>query len=93
MMRMVVGRAEPISAFITTADGLPDRATRSDGMNDKKKWSKPELIVLVRGKPEEAVLGQCKAVGVGPRAANDNNTDCEFGSPVCFACATTFINS
>jgi hypothetical protein len=24
------------------------------------KWSKPELVVLVRSKPEEAVLGGCK---------------------------------
>ncbi len=29
--------------------------------NAKKQWHKPELIVLVRGKPEEAVLGGCKA--------------------------------
>ena len=29
-------------------------------MKTKKTWSKPELIVLVRGKPEEAVLGACK---------------------------------
>jgi hypothetical protein len=26
----------------------------------KKAWSKPELIVLVRGRPEEAVLAACK---------------------------------
>ena len=26
----------------------------------KKEWSEPELIVLVRSKPEEAVLGVCK---------------------------------
>jgi len=26
----------------------------------KKLWKKPKLIVLVRGKPEEAVLGACK---------------------------------
>jgi hypothetical protein len=65
MMRMVVGRAEPISAFITTAGGLPDRAMRSDGMKNKKTWSKPELIALVRGKPEEAVLLVCKGAGTG----------------------------
>ena len=31
-------------------------------MNDttKKPWSKPGLIVLGRGKPEEAVLTNCK---------------------------------
>jgi len=26
----------------------------------RKEWQKPELIVLVRSKPEEAVLGACK---------------------------------
>ena len=29
----------------------------------KKAWSKPELIVLVRGKPEETVLANCKGGG------------------------------
>ena len=29
----------------------------------KKSWEKPELVVLVRGKPEESVLQVCK----GPR--------------------------
>jgi hypothetical protein len=31
----------------------------------KKPWIKPELIVLVRGKPEEAVLQGCKNADVG----------------------------
>lgn len=26
----------------------------------KKKWEKPKLIILTRGKPEEGVLGACK---------------------------------
>jgi len=26
----------------------------------KKEWTEPELIVLVRNQPEEAVLGGCK---------------------------------
>lgn len=29
-------------------------------MYEKKKWQNPELIVLVRGKLEEAVLTACK---------------------------------
>ncbi len=29
----------------------------------KKEWSRPELTVLTRNKPEEAVLGNCKGVG------------------------------
>jgi len=33
----------------------------------KKAWVEPELIVLVRSKPEEAVLGTCKGVAyTGP---------------------------
>lgn len=28
---------------------------------EKKQWQKPELIVLTRSKPEEAVLGVCKS--------------------------------
>jgi hypothetical protein len=32
----------------------------------KKKWSQPKLIILVRGKPEERILGSCKGSGGGP---------------------------
>ena len=35
----------------------------------KKIWQTPELIVLVRGKPEEAVLTTCK----GPNLTGPNN--------------------
>jgi len=31
--------------------------------NKKKKWVKPKLIILTRGKPEEAVLAICKRDG------------------------------
>ncbi len=35
----------------------------------KKAWVTPELTVLVRSKPEEAVLGDCKTAGTsGPSA-------------------------
>ena len=36
-------------------------------MNDKStvQWEKPELVVLVRGKSEEAVLDHCKTESVG----------------------------
>lgn len=30
-----------------------------------KKWEKPQLIVLVRNRPEEAVLGPCKGQAYG----------------------------
>jgi hypothetical protein len=43
----------------------------------KKEWVKPELIVLVRSKSEEAVLGACKGfdVSVGP---NETATSCSW---------------
>ena len=37
---------------------------------EKKQWQKPELIVLVRGKPEEAVLAGCK---LSPRLGSGKN--------------------
>ena len=36
-----------------------------------KEWEKPQLVVLTRSRPEEAVLGWCKQVGLpggGPGA-------------------------
>jgi hypothetical protein len=32
----------------------------------RKQWQKPELVVLVRSKPEEAVLASCKLNTAGP---------------------------
>ena len=34
-------------------------------------WQTPELTVLVRNRPEEAVLAVCKDVGAGPNASVD----------------------
>ena len=31
----------------------------------KKEWTKPQLLVLVRSKPEEAVLRACKPLSLG----------------------------
>ncbi len=30
---------------------------------NKKHWTKPQLIVLTRGTPEESVLTHCKRIG------------------------------
>ena len=53
----------------------------------KKRWQKPKLIVLVRGKPEEAVLQICKASpgpgSVGPDIAWSN---CDRLPPTCNGC-------
>ena len=38
----------------------------------KKKWERPLLIVLVRGKPEERVLAGCKGtIAWGPGGASE----------------------
>ena len=36
-----------------------------------RAWSRPELIVIVRGKQEETVLAYCK----NPAPTGDNSTD------------------
>lgn len=36
----------------------------------KKKWKKPQLIVLVRGKRDEHVLVTCKMMAVLPGPSN-----------------------
>ena len=55
----------------------------------KKEWTKPELLVLVRSNPEEAVLTTCKtSVHVGDNAAQDGT--CRYlGSGYCRVCLST----
>lgn len=52
----------------------------------KKEWTKPELIVLLQGKAEEAVLLHCKAVTIagdptlnqgGQLCGNDKLNSCQ----------------
>ncbi len=40
-------------------------------MKEKKVWVKPELVVLVRRKPEEGILQACAAGGSGFAWASD----------------------
>ena len=35
----------------------------SEAKGEKKEWQKPELIILTRSTPEEAVLTACKVGG------------------------------
>jgi hypothetical protein len=54
-------------------------------MTDRKKaWITPELIVLVRNKPEEQVLTSCKTNGQ-TSSVSTFQTGCkdEFGCPDC----------
>lgn len=52
------------------------------GRPHEKAWQKPELIMLVRSKPEEAVLTTCKVRGaaVGPSITN---TKCNLNPRTC----------
>ncbi len=57
---------------------------------EKEEWAKPELVVLVKGQPEENVLTQCKAVN-GPAsnteiAATGQNCKVREGPSQCGAC-------
>lgn len=58
----------------------------------KKKWVKPELVILVRNKPEEALLLACK--GDGSHGPNNDNVWCEInGLPHCGPVCATFATS
>jgi len=51
--------------------------------NEKRTWEKPELTVLVRNKPEEAVLAACKGESAG------NSQDASAGAcedELCQSC-------
>lgn len=39
----------------------------------KKIWEKPKLIILLRGRPEELVLADCKASNFAGGRNNQNN--------------------
>lgn len=53
----------------------------------KKSWNKPELTVLVRTRPEEAVLETCKINGYPkPASSTDSNTSCFVLVPPCGPC-------
>lgn len=46
----------------------------------RKKWTAPQLVVLARGMPEEAVLAGCKYAGIAKVAPNVN---CQKGKDIC----------
>lgn len=50
----------------------------------KKKWTSPELTVLVRNKPEESVLTYCKHLQTYPGTGPQNTAyGCELVTAVC----------
>jgi len=59
-------------------------------MQEKKEWQNPELIVLVRGKPEEAALSTCKGEVRG--SPNDEAAACNIGSTACAVCEVPSVS-
>jgi len=48
----------------------------------KKAWEKPQLVVLVRSQPQEAILILCKGDGVA-QSSGDSYGGCETYVPAC----------
>ena len=51
-----------------------------------RAWTKPELIVLVRGKPDEAVLFYCKEGIGGALSSGDVDRQCMLPAGRCQVC-------
>ena len=49
----------------------------------KKQWKKPELRILVRSRPEEAVLAGCKFSNNGPIGPDDPSLRCKKKGSNC----------
>lgn len=49
---------------------------------EKRDWKKPELIVLVRGKSEEAILLGCKGDPITSATSRTSNIGC-YANPPC----------
>ena len=54
----------------------------------KKQWQKPELIVLVRSKPEEAVLEICKTLGPSGASSDSVASGCLWYTAFCGLCSS-----
>jgi hypothetical protein len=59
--------------------------------NEGKTWQKPELIVLVRTRPEESVLAACKGGG-GWTSSNNTAYDCKYGQYCSGVCSSLDIS-
>lgn len=77
---------------IARGDYSRERIQKSIGrgisaMDSRKHiWEKPELIIIARANPEEAVLAACS--GLRQTAANVKHADCTIGASTCDLCET-----
>jgi hypothetical protein len=51
----------------------------------QKEWTSPELVVLVRNKPEESVLQVCKHLNIF-QDPNDINENCQLSGDLQLQC-------
>ena len=51
----------------------------------KKQWEEPKLIILVRSRPEEAILSNCKGTELKGEPWNDVGNCYEY-TGTCLAC-------
>jgi hypothetical protein len=53
----------------------------------RKTWTRPELVVIVRGEPEEAVLTACKSWWEGANGFDSINYACLAIAGTCADCS------
>ena len=53
-------------------------------------WTKPELVVIVRGRPEESVMGGCKSGVAGGAKGADESACASSLVSQCVACDYPF---
>jgi hypothetical protein len=54
----------------------------------KKKWKKPELQVIIRNRPEEAVLTGCKELNFAGASNSNNSCMTQLSVPCDSPCST-----
>lgn len=50
----------------------------------RKIWLKPKLVMLIKGRPEEHILGCCK--GEGAEGPTGNEGSCRYDLQLCDDC-------
>jgi hypothetical protein len=54
---------------------------------DRPRWQKPAVMVLVRNRPEEAVMSVCKELAAPGGSYNDTAGGCQYTAPTCMECS------
>lgn len=76
----------PKSFIINDEKGARKRMRRT---SMKKPWQTPELVILFRGRPEEAVLCNCKHANMAAVSPHTFNNSCNLSATCCSTCQNT----